>query len=111
VFQKFAATAIKPFATAPARPEVYETDESPMAVFSSVVTEVYRVKFNNEVKLEQVKAAWSEFVSAVKKILPGVPSLCGISVNLDEDFHVGILGWDGLEVRQQYEYTAFRVLH
>jgi hypothetical protein len=80
-FKTFAASAIVPLATAPAKPEVYETNHSPAEVNSSSVTEVFRIRYDDEADLRFGKVAWAEFVAAVQANGPGVPALDGESVN------------------------------
>jgi len=93
--------AVKPFAEARPSPEVYNTDESPIAVFSSGLTEVYRVGFDNEAKLENIKAGWNALVQAVNSVAPGKTSvLSGTSLNTNQDMFLGIIGWESTAARE-----------
>jgi len=100
-FKPFATSAIKPLATAPAIPEVYATEKRPAEVFSSSITEVYRIRYGDETKLNLARTTWAEFTAAVKELEPEVPCLEGVSINLEEKIHLGMVGWNGLEERKK----------
>lgn len=91
---------VKQFVSAPAKPEAYETDASPLASFSSPVTEVFRTQFEDGVRLAAVKTAWVKLVSEIKGELPGLVSVSGTSINLENHVFIGIIGWKGIEVRE-----------
>lgn len=97
-FQAFGAQ-VKPFATAPPQPQIFETDLSPSTVFSSPLTEVFRIGIgsggNN---LDVVREAWKAFIAATEISLPGLPSLSGTSLNLDQELFLGVVGWAGVDV-------------
>lgn len=100
-FQAFGAQ-VKPLATAPPQPQIYDTDLSPIAAFSSHLTEVFRIKIGNDGNdLDAVREAWGAFVAAIEIHLPGLPSLSGTSLNLEEELFLGVVGWEGFEVSRQ----------
>lgn len=87
-----------PHLTAPPKPEVYNTDVSPAAVFSSATIEIIRVKFDDEVSLAVIESAWNDLVASIGLISSAKSSLCGRSINLDGDLFIGMIGWPGDQV-------------
>ncbi|KAF7908831.1 hypothetical protein EAE99_011701 [Botrytis elliptica] len=88
---------LKPHTTAPAWPEVYETDVSPKDIFASPIIEVFRININEDSEKENAaKTAWEAFAKALK----GTHILSGVSVNLPERFFLGLIGWSGIEQRK-----------
>jgi hypothetical protein len=73
---------------------VYDADESPAACFSSAVTEAFHAclgidrswMLSNTVKVRSLRE------------LPGTGFLSGMSLNLDHDVLVGVVGWKGSKV-------------
>lgn len=101
--EEFAAFigSVKQFFASPSKPEIYETDVSPHAVFSAPATEVFRVKFDDEKELAAITELWASLVSEVEKLVPGVSSLSGTRVSLEDHGFLGIIGWQGLDVRSE----------
>jgi hypothetical protein len=97
-FQAFGGQ-VKALATAAAPHELYDTDLSPIAAFSSLLTEVFRIKIGNNP--EVAKKTWGVFIVAVERSVPGLPSLSGTSLNLEEQLFLGVVGWEGVEVSFQ----------
>lgn len=84
-FQDFGAQ-VKPIVTAPPQPQIFHTDLSPIAAFSSPLTEVYRIKIESGGNdFEVVRKAWWDFTAAVESSLHVVLSLSGMAV----------VGWEG----------------
>lgn len=79
-------------ATAPAQPQVFETDLGPHDVFAAAVTEVFRIKLGDA---EKAKLFWNAFT---KSIPNRNTSISGKSLNLEEELFVGIIGWESTEV-------------
>ena len=94
---------MKPLALAPAQPQLFETNLEPDAVFSSVLTEVYRIKIPNETVATAVKDSWREFDSAIVKAATTerceaeAHLISGTSLNLEEKTFVGVIGWRSAE--------------
>jgi hypothetical protein len=89
------AEMIKPIATAKPIPEVYETDVSPKEVFTSPVSEIFRIKIHgDQAKETAARAEWENFM----KTLNGKKALSGVSINLEERLFLGIVGWESFEV-------------
>jgi hypothetical protein len=91
-----------PLFTAPPQLQIYHTDLSPIAAFSSYLTEVFRIRVgtggNN---FDVVRESWFNFVTAIERSLPKLLSLSGISLNLDQQLFLGIIGWEGIDVNNQ----------
>ena len=82
--------------------QIYHTDLSPKAVFTSRLTEVFRIRLGaggNEFAV--VRDTWFNFVAGLERSLPTLPSLSGSSLNLDQHLFLGIIGWEGTEVSNQ----------
>ncbi|KAH8659370.1 hypothetical protein BGZ60DRAFT_415123 [Tricladium varicosporioides] len=91
-------TAVMPLVTAPAFPELYETDVLPLSVYGSTLTEVFKVKVgDDEEKLENAKEAWKNFVGAMKE----VKSLNGVSANMEHRTFLGLIGWESEQSREK----------
>lgn len=88
---------IGPYLTAPPVPQLFETN-SPLAVFSSEITEVYRIKVEGGGSRGVVDAAWGAYVAALVKGGLDVKETNGSGVGNTEDLFVGILGWESSEV-------------
>ncbi|KAF5872253.1 uncharacterized protein Bfra_005607 [Botrytis fragariae] len=87
---------IKPYLTAPASPELYETDISPKDIFASPVIEIFRINVHEDSEKETAaRTAWE----ALAKALKGTNILSGVSVNLPEKLFLGLIGWSGIEQR------------
>ncbi|KAF7947483.1 hypothetical protein EAE96_008570 [Botrytis aclada] len=88
---------IKPHLTAPASPELYETDLSPKDIFASPIIEIFRINIHEDSEREPAaKTAWKAFAKALK----GTHILSGVSVNLPERLFLGLVGWSGIEQRK-----------
>jgi hypothetical protein len=89
---------VMPIATAPAAPQIYNTDVSPIGAFSHPLTEVIRIKVGDELNFAKVEKAWHGYVSTLVESLPTVAIASGKSMNIDEQLFIGLVGWNGLEV-------------
>jgi hypothetical protein len=88
---------VKPFLLAPLQPQLYETDLSPLAVFTAPVTEAFRItKHDNGDEIENV---WQEMTTALKATPLTISSLSGSSVNLESEMFAGVIGWDSIELK------------
>lgn len=96
MFTTFGAQ-IKPFAAAPVQPQVFETYAEPMHAYCAPLTEVYRICLENGTKSSIVKEAWGFLVNAINARTP-TRDISGMSVNLEDEIFVAILGWDSTEV-------------
>ncbi|PQE22430.1 hypothetical protein CJF31_00001323 [Rutstroemia sp. NJR-2017a BVV2] len=86
---------LKSFATARTVPGIYETDVSPKEVFTSPVSEIFRIKIHgDQAKETTARAEWENFT----KTLNGKKVLSGVSINLEERLFLGIVGWESFEV-------------
>ncbi|PQE20558.1 hypothetical protein CJF30_00001900 [Rutstroemia sp. NJR-2017a BBW] len=91
---------LKSFATARTVPGIYESDVSPKEVFTSPVSEVFRIKIHgDQAKEATARAEWENFT----KKLNGKKVLSGVSINLEERLFLGIVGWESLESRTEVE--------
>ncbi|PQE28709.1 hypothetical protein CJF32_00003911 [Rutstroemia sp. NJR-2017a WRK4] len=89
---------LKPFATARPTPEVYDTDLSPKELFTSPVSEIFRIKISGDQAEETTaRAEWENFT----KTLNGKKVLSGVSINLEERLFLGIVGWESIEDRER----------
>jgi len=99
-FHAHAAKMI-PLLTAPLVLEIYHTDLSPRAVFSSPLTEVFRIKLGaGGSGYDLVRDTWINFVAALESSTPGLPSVHGSSLNLDQQLFLGVIGWEGNDARE-----------
>ncbi len=95
---------MKEIAVAPSKPQLYDSDVEPDAIFSAILTEVYSIKVPNDTVAAKVKDSWRAFGSAVEKATAGkgeeaeVHLLSGTSLNMDEKTFIGMLGWKSPEV-------------
>ncbi|TAQ88379.1 hypothetical protein B7494_g3293 [Chlorociboria aeruginascens] len=97
-FKAFGGQA-KSYFTRPPQPELYKTDISPVAAFSSAATEVFRIKIEDETKIEKAQQAWESLIATIRKTTPEIEALSGPSLNLKEPLFVGIIGWKGVDAR------------
>ncbi|KAM3086323.1 hypothetical protein ACMFMG_000459 [Clarireedia jacksonii] len=89
--------SIKPIATAKVIPEVYETDVLPKEVFSSPVSEIFRIKiYDDQTKETTARAEWEKFSNTLNE----KNVLSGVSINLDERLFLGVVGWKSFEDRE-----------
>ena len=103
-FQSHGAEVVTHF-TAPPQLQIYNTDLSPKAVFSSHLTEVFRIEVGaDHSTIDAVRDTWSEFITVIEQILPNVPSLSGTSLNLDQQLFLGVIGWKASEVSNRKYY-------
>jgi len=88
-------THVMPLFTTPPEVQIYHTDLSPVAAFSSPLTEVFRIKIGaGGSEFDVVRASWSNFVTAIERSLPKLVSLNGSSLNLDQQLFLGIIDWE-----------------
>jgi hypothetical protein len=93
---------VKPLFTAPSQLQTYHTDLSPIAAFSSHLTEGFRIKIGaGGSDFDVVRDSWFNFVAAIERSLPKLPSLSGTSLNLDQQLFLGVIGWEGIDVSNQ----------
>jgi hypothetical protein len=95
-FQEF-VSQVKNVITAPPGPQIYETDIEPTNIFTSPLTEVFRVKIGESGDSAEIQKNWEAVVDAALNIAQ-VDSIHGTSLNLDEKLFVGAFAWEGLEV-------------
>ncbi|KAH7409744.1 hypothetical protein BKA64DRAFT_640027 [Cadophora sp. MPI-SDFR-AT-0126] len=90
----------KPYSTAPPNPQLYETDFGTAEVFACKLTEVWQVKVGDgdaaARKVEKARRAWEGFVGTV-----GGRGIQGVSLNLEGRVWIGVLGWEGGEIREK----------
>jgi hypothetical protein len=96
-FESFAVN-FKPLAAGPPQLQVFETDQGPGAVFSSRLTEAFRVNIGDSKKAAEAQHVWKFFTGALERKVQGIKSISGTSLNLEEKLFVGIIGWEGAEV-------------
>lgn len=90
---------VKPFALAPAEPQLYESTAEGVTVFENGITEVFRTKVPTDEKAAEVGKTWEVFIDTLKE-KHDVKSLHGLSLNLAEKSFVGAIGWRSLEVNK-----------
>lgn len=84
-----------PLVTAPAFPELYETDVLPLVVYGSPLTEVFKLKIGDDKeKEERAKETWKNLIS----FIGNSKSLSGVSVNIEEKTFLGVIGWESQQV-------------
>lgn len=95
---------IKPHLTAPAKPQLYETDSGPVPCASAPVTEIFQLKVRDS-DVQAADRAWGKFVAVVERCVgkgkgEGLVggAIGGKSLNLEAEVWVGLLGWASLEV-------------
>ncbi|KAK0112598.1 hypothetical protein ONS95_014341 [Cadophora gregata] len=115
---------VQPHATAPANPQLYETDlgATDSGVFECGLTEVWQVRVGEgdggDQMMEEVKKAWRGFVGAVVRVVGevvleesgktgnSVEGIQGVSLNQGERLWIGVLGWEGSEKREKVLESA-----
>jgi hypothetical protein len=88
----------KPLAAGPPQLQVFETDQGPSAVFSSQLTEAFRVNIGDSKKAADAQHVWKFFTGALESKVQGIKSISGTSLNLEDKLFVGIIGWEGADV-------------
>lgn len=78
--------------------QLYKTDLEPTTIFSSALTEVFRVLIIEDGKVGQVQLAWKQFVDSAKAKDNHINTMWDISLDLERRLFVGVVGYRGAEV-------------
>jgi hypothetical protein len=92
-FQTFVST-IKPFAAAPAIPELYEAEERSIDCTSSPMIQIFKVKASDE-----TERAWEKLKEGIKIATANQPSFYHANgIEKDDGTFLGLIGWNSSEV-------------
>lgn len=84
-----------PFTAEASKPQIYETNNSPVDSAEAPLTEIVRTRVSKTEDRRAAAEAWNTLSPAVKSRSDAPVSLThGHLLNQDEDLYIGVLGYD-----------------
>ena len=88
--------ATKPFVVGPSKLQMFETNASPFNSATAPLTAVHRTSIKGSESKNAAEKVWADFAKKVGVELKGFAH--GVSVNLEEEVYLGLLGWEEMGV-------------